>query len=134
FQEFHIFAGSERNMHCPGQTTLTMLPSGDFAVHSTFMLHCHIEYLGAPGGALAGLAGMNETHAPMHAGSPFCSADTDLNAIVDVVDLLAVIAAWGDCGPSCDPPTPPCPGDINRDCAVNVSDLLAVIQSWGACK
>ncbi|MEE2906489.1 MAG: S8 family serine peptidase, partial [Planctomycetota bacterium] len=66
-----------------------------------------------------------------------CSCDGDLgpcpeditgDGLVNVLDLLAVIAAWGDSGP----PRPS--GDINGDCAVNVIDLLAVISAWGPCE
>jgi len=45
---------------------------------------------------------------------------------VDVTDLLAVIAAWGDC-----PAAGPCTADTNGDGTVDVSDLLAIIASWG---
>jgi len=47
-----------------------------------------------------------------------------------VVDLLAVISAWGPCPPGC--PTG-CPADTNNDCVVSVIDLLTVITNWGAC-
>ncbi len=54
---------------------------------------------------------------------------------VNVMDLLAVINAWGACPSPC-PPTA-CPADIappGGNCIVNVSDLLAVINAWGACR
>jgi len=44
---------------------------------------------------------------------------------VDVLDLLAVLAAWGDC--------PGCPEDINDDGVVDVLDLLEVLGAWGPC-
>lgn len=44
---------------------------------------------------------------------------------VNVIDLLAVIAAWGACGS--------CSADLNGDGLVNVSDLLSVIAAWGPC-
>jgi len=54
--------------------------------------------------------------------------------IVNVQDLLAVIAAWGACAnPNA------CPADIAPagtpvgDDIVNVQDLLAMIAAWGAC-
>jgi hypothetical protein len=53
------------------------------------------------------------------------------DGVVNVQDLLAVIAAWGACGGTC---PPSCVGDIapvGGDCAVNVQDLLAVIANWG---
>lgn len=51
--------------------------------------------------------------------------DYDCNHIVDIDDLLGVIAHWG--------PTPGggnAPADFNRDGAVNVADLLTVILHW----
>ncbi len=48
--------------------------------------------------------------------------DVNGDGLVDVLDLLAVIAAWGSCDG--------CPEDINGDAWVNVTDLLAVIAAW----
>jgi hypothetical protein len=55
-----------------------------------------------------------------------CGADINCDGVVDVTDLLAVIAAWGDC-----PEEAACPEDINGDGVVDVTDLLAVIAGWG---
>lgn len=60
-----------------------------------------------------------------------CPADTNLDNLVNVTDLLAVIGAWGTCAGPCPPSA--CPADINDDCFINVTDLLAVIGAWGAC-
>ena len=49
--------------------------------------------------------------------------DVDGDGDVDVVDLLAIIAAWGPC--------PGCPADVNGDGLVNVTDLLIAIANWG---
>jgi hypothetical protein len=43
---------------------------------------------------------------------------------VNITDLLAVIAQWGQPGG---------PADVNGDNIVNIADLLAVIAGWGAC-
>ena len=65
-------------------------------------------------------------------GGPACPADiAGGDGIVNVADLLAVLAAWGPC------PTPPalCPADIaGGDGTVSVQDLLAIIAAWGPCK
>jgi hypothetical protein len=53
-----------------------------------------------------------------------CRADVNGDGVVDVLDLLAVIAAWGNTGG---------PEDIIPDGIVNVLDLLAVIADWGPC-
>ena len=57
-----------------------------------------------------------------------CPADTDGDSDVGVLDLLAVINAWGPCGK----PTN-CPADVNDSGIVDVLDLLAVINAWGPC-
>jgi hypothetical protein len=62
---------------------------------------------------------------------PPCPADFDgpcdaPDGIVDVTDLLAVLAAWGPC-------TGTCPADVNGSGSVDVTDLLAVLADWGAC-
>lgn len=59
-------------------------------------------------------------------GDTSCGADINCDDVVDVSDLLAVIAAWGDC-----PTGGECPEDTNGDGVVDVTDLLAVIASWG---
>ncbi len=52
--------------------------------------------------------------------------DVNHDGHVNVVDLLAVITAWGPC------PRPNlCPADVTGDGIVNVSDLLMVINNWG---
>jgi hypothetical protein len=53
-----------------------------------------------------------------------CPADVNGDGTVDVLDLLAVLAAWGATGG---------PEDINGDGIVNVLDLLEVLAAWGPC-
>ena len=48
--------------------------------------------------------------------------DVNGDGVVDVVDLLAVLAAWGPC--------PGCPEDLNDDDVVDVLDLLIVLGEW----
>ena len=48
--------------------------------------------------------------------------DVDGDGVVDVVDLLAVLAAWGPCED--------CPEDLNGDGVVDVLDLLIVLANW----
>jgi hypothetical protein len=52
------------------------------------------------------------------AGNP---ADVNGDGVVDVLDLLAVLAAWANVGG---------PEDINGDGVVDVLDLLAVLAAW----
>jgi len=53
-----------------------------------------------------------------------CPADINGDEVVDVLDLLAVLAAWGQTD---------VPEDVNEDGVVDVLDLLEVLAAWGAC-
>jgi hypothetical protein len=53
-----------------------------------------------------------------------CVADVTGDAIVNVSDLLAVIAYWG---------TNNAIHDLNNSGTVDVGDLLAIIDAWGDC-
>lgn len=57
---------------------------------------------------------------------PDVPGDVNGDSIVDVVDLLGVLSAWGSC------PAPPesCPADVDHDGDVDVNDLLLVIGNW----
>ena len=54
-----------------------------------------------------------------------CPADVVADGVVNVLDFLAVVAAWGNC--------PDCAADVNDDGVVNVQDVLAVLAAWGEC-
>ncbi|MCK4412508.1 MAG: T9SS type A sorting domain-containing protein [Candidatus Eisenbacteria sp.] len=58
FCVLRIVAGSDYGLPGPGETTLTQLPSGDFAVDSFFDITYQIEFLGCPGSPLEGFAGI----------------------------------------------------------------------------
>lgn len=49
--------------------------------------------------------------------------DLDGNGTVDVLDMLALLGAWGACDG--------CPADLNDDGLVNVADLLILLGNWG---
>ena len=53
-----------------------------------------------------------------------CPEDVNGDGTIDVLDLLAILAAWGNPGG---------PEDVNGDGAVDVLDLLAVLAAWGPC-
>jgi hypothetical protein len=58
---------------------------------------------------------------------PPCDGDINGDGVVNVNDMLMIIAFWG-------PASPAFPAaDVDHNGAVNVSDLLAVIANWGAC-
>jgi hypothetical protein len=54
-----------------------------------------------------------------------CPADLTGDDVVNVFDLLDLLAAWGPC--------PGCPADLNGDDVVNVFDLLDLLAAWGPC-
>ncbi len=58
----------------------------------------------------------------MYCDDPTVPGDVTGDGIVDVVDLLAVLSAWGPC--------PDCPEDLNGDGVVDVLDLLIVLSNW----
>jgi probable HAF family extracellular repeat protein len=53
-----------------------------------------------------------------------CPADVNGDSFVDVLDLLAVLAAWGATSG---------PEDVNGDGVVDVLDLLELLSAWGPC-
>ncbi len=54
------------------------------------------------------------------------AGDVNCDGVVDTIDLLAVLGAWGPCAP----PPDPCSADVTGDGQVDVQDLLAVLASW----
>ena len=57
FEILTVTGGTDNGMPSPGQTTLTQLPSGDFAVDSFFDITYQIDFTGAPGELLDGMSG-----------------------------------------------------------------------------
>lgn len=60
---------------------------------------------------------------------PKCAGPADLNCdgSVDVLDLLILLGAWGDCPAAAGG----CPADLNNSGTVDVQDLLILLGSWG---
>ncbi len=56
---------------------------------------------------------------------PFCISDLNGDYIVDVNDILILLAWWGPCND--------CDADIDSNSQVNVDDLLILIGDWGNC-
>jgi len=61
------------------------------------------------------------------AGCSQCYGDLSGNSIVDVPDIIQLIADWGPCEDTC------CPSDLNRNGSVEVNDIIEIISAWGAC-
>jgi len=56
-----------------------------------------------------------------------CPSDLSGDGVVNVTDLLSLIAAWGPCSGTCD-------ADLDNSGTVDVADLLTLIGDWGACE
>jgi hypothetical protein len=70
FDLLRITAGTNFGMPSPGHTTLTQLSGGNWAVDSFFDITYRIDFVGAPGGALAGMSGSTVGTTHMQAGEP----------------------------------------------------------------
>ncbi|MDO8588017.1 MAG: GEVED domain-containing protein [Armatimonadota bacterium] len=57
FDLLRVVAGTDFGLPSPGHTTLTRQPSGNWAVDSFFDITYRIDFVGAPGGPLAGRSG-----------------------------------------------------------------------------
>ncbi len=55
------------------------------------------------------------------------AGDSDGDGAVGILDLLALLGAWGACPGPC---PPACPADTDGDCQVSVTDLLIVLANW----
>ena len=73
----------------------------------------------------ARIPGVNGIRALLLTPIDSCPADIDGDGAVNVTDLLAVLAAWGEC--------PGCPEDLDGDGNVGIADLLELLASWGPC-
>ncbi len=56
------------------------------------------------------------------------AADLDGDGTVVIVDLLALLAAWGPCPGAC---PPSCAADLDGDCEVGIVDFLMLLGDWG---
>ena len=83
FDLLQVTFGTDYGLPSPGQTTLNRLPSGDFAVDSFFDISYQIEFVGAPGSALEGLAGSTTAAIRIETGNtvPSCSGACPPNTV-----------------------------------------------------
>ena len=65
------------------------------------------------------------TGATVHVAGTSCPADLDHDDSVGILDLLALLAAWGT--------NPGGPPDFDGDGTVGILDLLMLLANWGPC-
>ncbi len=75
------------------------------------------------GGTFTMVDGLVANRAAQYVGCPnSVYGDINGDGVVDVLDLLALLSAWGEC--------PDCPEDLNGDGVVDVLDLLDLLSNW----
>ncbi len=155
FDLLRITGGTDFGLPSPGQTTLTQVPGGSFQVDSFFDITYRIDFIGAPGGALAGLSGSTTGTIRMIAVGPgggvACCLPTG-DCVITPTDTVCisqggtpqgpatncqdVTCGGGDCSPNatgsaCNPTACPVAGDeclpicINFDPATGQSSVTA---------
>ena len=93
FDLLRITAGSDFGMPSPGHTTLTKASGGNWNVDSFFDIAYRIDFIGAPGGAFAGMSGSTTASIRMRVGEPAvfdhmeCFKAKDALKLQGVVDL-----------------------------------------------
>ncbi len=128
FCTFRIIGGTDYGLPGPGYTTLTKLPSGDFAVDSFFDITYQIEFEGCPDSQLADYAGTTTATIRMETGGipqpPNCTGPCP-----DCQFCEETITPNGDgtidISCSCIPDA-----DLNRDGKVNFEDMAIMCHQW----
>lgn len=90
FDLLRITAGTDFGLPSPGHTTLTQLPGGNWAVDSFFDITYRVDFVGNPGGPLAGLSGSTVvTQARFEQGGPVNGIPCDVPDIGGTAELPA---------------------------------------------
>lgn len=138
FCMFRIVGGSSLGLPSPGQTTLTQLPSGDFAVDSFFDISYRIEFAGCPGSVLQRYQGATVDTIRMQTGResvfPSCVGacpDSGPCEETQVANADGTVDICCDCEyqPAVCEPTPDGLGCTNADCGdPNLTCLPKVVR------
>jgi len=129
FDLLRIVAGTDFGLPSPGHTTLTQLPGGNWAVDSFFDITYRIDFVGAPGGSLAGMSGSTTGTLRMSTGStPRCQGFCPKGYICKTqktVNPDGTIDLCCDCILDC-----PCPGDMDGDGFMTGSDIQPFVDCY----
>ena len=97
FDLLRIVAGSDFGLPSPGHTTLTQLPGGRWEVASFFDITYRIDFVGAPGGPLAGRSGSTTATIRWYTATPIVSASPPSGSVFPLgtttVNCVAVNAS-----------------------------------------
>lgn len=138
FDLLRVTAGTGFGMPSPGHTTLTQLPGGSWAVDSFFDITYRIDFVGSPGGPLAGQSGSTTgtIRMPSSSGLPrpdctgFCPPGSICNKTI-TTNANGSITVCCDCDP---PPPPVCrPASDGQSCTGDCLDpaLKCLPTAWG---
>ncbi|MDO8629490.1 MAG: hypothetical protein Q7R41_03265, partial [Phycisphaerales bacterium] len=140
FDLLRIVGGTDFGLPSPGHTTLTKLPGGaGWAVDSFFDITYRIDFVGAPGGRLAGRSGSTTATIRMQTGGPFqCEGGCPTGFVCEeyrTVNADGTIDLCCDCIPEPVTPCPVpagdqwCPDRQATDCAADHStDVICLVR------
>lgn len=129
FDLLRFTIGTDFGLPSPGHTFLTQLPGGNWAVDSFFDITYRIDFVGAPGGPLAGRSGSTTWTVRMSTGgAPSCEGFCPQDSICRTrrtVHPDGSIDTCCDCILFCS-----CYGDMNGDAKLNGLDIAAFVDCF----